>query len=98
MCIKARVVRQYVQRHSGRIYVEWLAAYAPDLNPTEQVWNHTKYADMLNLAADNLEELQSLVGSSIWRTQSQSDLLRSFFAWQRYHCKEVLCYLQRKGQ
>ena len=76
---KAAVVRNYVQRHAYNIHLEELPGYAPQLNPTEQVWNHTKYADMPNLAPDDLEELQSLVRSSLSDTRGQSGLLHSFF-------------------
>ncbi len=75
----ATIVAHYVQRHCHSIHVEWLPAYAPDLNPLEQVWNHSKYADLANLAPDDLEELDSLVNSSINDTRGQSSLLRSFF-------------------
>lgn len=57
----------------------WLRAYAPDLNPTEQVWNHTKYGDLANLAPHDLEELDSLVTCSLGQARSQSLLLRSPF-------------------
>jgi len=76
---RARVVQEYLRRHGQSIRVELLPAYAPDLNPVEQVWNHTKYADLPNLAPEDVGELSSLVSSSIGRTQSQSHLLRSFF-------------------
>jgi len=29
-----------------RFWIEWLPPYAPDLNPVEHVWNHTKYGDL----------------------------------------------------
>lgn len=80
---KATVVRKYLQLHSDTIHVEWLPSYAPDLNPTEQVWNHSKYADLANLAPDNLQELYSLVSSSMATMRGQSHLLASFFRMAR---------------
>lgn len=76
---RAAVVRDYVERHCDNIHLEELPAYAPQLNPTEQVWNHAKYADLPNLAPDDLEELDLLVRSSMRNTRGQSGLLRSFF-------------------
>ena len=37
-----------LQRFPNRVQIEWLPAYAPDLNPVEQVWNRTKYTDLAN--------------------------------------------------
>jgi transposase len=76
---RAAVVRDYVERHRDNIHLEELPPYAPQLNPTEQVWNHAKYTDMPNLAPDDLEELDVLVRSSMRNTRGQSRLLRSFF-------------------
>jgi transposase len=76
---KGNIVKDYVERHSDSVRVEWLPTYAPDLNPVEQLWNHTKYADLANLAPNDVEELDSLVVSSLGKTRSQSHLIRSFF-------------------
>ena len=46
------------------LQVEYLPAYAPELNPVEQVWNHTKYGDLANFVPADAENLrQSIVGS-----------------------------------
>ena len=37
-----------LKRFARRLDVEWLPAYAPDLNPVEQVWNRCKYTDLAN--------------------------------------------------
>ena len=71
-------VRQLLDR-AGRLQVEWLPSHAPELNPVEQVWNHTKYSDLPNQAPEDIDELELLVHGSISHTRSQSQLLRSFF-------------------
>jgi hypothetical protein len=76
---KAAAMREFLQRHPRSIRVEWLPPYAPELNPVEQVWNHTKYSDLPNLAPDDIGQLHGLVYRSIKRQRSQSGLLRSFF-------------------
>jgi transposase len=76
---RARMVGEYLRRLHGKVRMEHLPGYAPDLNPVEQVWNHTKYADLANLAPEDLRELSSLVNTSINHTRGQSHLLRSFF-------------------
>ena len=54
-------------------------AYAPDLNPVEQVWSHTKYADLANYIPDDVEALAYEVLDSLEQVGSRQQLLRSFF-------------------
>ena len=63
----------------GRFLVEWLPPYAPDLNPVEAVWNHTKYADLANYIPDDLADLRVELDASIAGTRRCPKLLRSFF-------------------
>jgi len=63
-----------------RIGFEWLPPYAPELNPTEQVWTHTKYADLANFIPEDLGHLRSEVAASITDQRSTPSLLQSFFA------------------
>ncbi len=59
--------------------VEWLPPYAPDLNPAEQVWNHTQYADLANFIREDVADLQEAVGDSITAQRRHPSLLRSYF-------------------
>lgn len=63
--------------------VEWLPAYAPDLNPAEQVWDRAKYHDLPNFIPDDAEHLRHEVEASITNAAKQQRLLRSFFAWAK---------------
>jgi transposase len=60
--------------------VEWLPSYAPDLNPVERVWNHTKYADLANFIPDDIDHLEQAVTTSITETKSAGRLKQAFFA------------------
>jgi len=62
-----------------RFHVEWLPAYAPDLNPVEAVWNHSKYGDLANYVPDDLADLRHEMTESIAQTRQRPKLLRSFF-------------------
>ena len=62
-----------------RLSIEWLPAYAPELNPDEQVWNRAKYTDLANFVPNDLLHLGRSVADSLRRTRSQQTLLRSFF-------------------
>lgn len=63
----------------GRFRVEWLPPYAPDLNPVEQVWDHTKYGDLANYIPDDLLDLEIESRLSLEDIRSKPELLRSSF-------------------
>jgi len=75
---RATCVTRWLAQHR-RIVVEWLPAYAPDLNPVEHVWGHTKYADLANFTPADLELLEGAVVTSLLRTRGQRRLLAAFF-------------------
>ncbi len=75
--------RKLQARYPKRLSVEWLPAYAPELNPDEQVWNHTKYADLSNFIPDDVLHLGQSVAASLRKTRGQQHLLRSFFKHAR---------------
>ena len=62
-----------------RFWTEWLPPYAPDLNPVEHVWKHTKYDDLANYVPDDLLDLEIEFEMSIDQTRERPELLRSFF-------------------
>ena len=66
-------------RYPKRLDIEWLPAYAPELNPDEQVWNRAKYTDLANFIPDDVWHLGRSVAVSLRRTKGQQSLLRSFF-------------------
>jgi len=71
--------RRLRRRFSRRIDIEWFPAYAPELNPVEQVWNHSKYSELANYIPDDVRALEKAVCESIEHIRSQKTLLRSFF-------------------
>ncbi len=75
---RAKLVRNWLERQR-RIVIEWLPAYAPDLNPVERVWCHAKYADLANHAPESLEDLEHSYLTSMARTKEQKPLLAAFF-------------------
>ncbi len=66
------------QRFGRRVRVEWLPAYAPELNPDEQVWNYTKHVDLANFIPDDVLQLGKSIAKSIRSTRTNQTLLRSF--------------------
>jgi transposase len=62
-----------------RFWIEYLPPYAPDLNPVEHVWKHTKYDDLANYIPDDLLDLEIEFETSIRLTRGRPELLQSFF-------------------
>ena len=48
---RSKLVREYVASTGGRVEVERLPAYAPELNPVEYLWGHLKTHEIANLVA-----------------------------------------------
>lgn len=51
---------------------------APDLNPVEAIWNHTKYTDLPNRVPDDQQELFDWVAESLNDQHFRPSLLTSF--------------------
>ncbi len=73
----------FEQHHPGWFTFEPLPSYAPELNPVEQCWNHTKYTDLANFIPDDRDHLQKAVEASITQQSKDQHLLRSFFAYAK---------------
>jgi transposase len=71
--------RQLQSAGYSDIRFEWLPAYAPDLNPVEALWSHTKYSDLANFLPQDEHDLRRSVCQSIEAQRRQKHLLRSFF-------------------
>lgn len=74
-------VREFVDQSKGKIVVEKLPGYAPDLNPWDEGgWNHLKNVQMRNLVCHDLEELHEQFHLAVERLRHTPRMLRSFFA------------------
>jgi len=74
-----KAVRLLQAAHPDWFEVLWLPAYAPELNPVEMVWNHTKYTDLANFIPEDVDDLHRAVDISLNSTRTQSHLIRSAF-------------------
>jgi transposase len=77
--VHRKAVRLLREKHPQWFDVEWLPAYAPELNPVEQVWNHSKYSDLANFIPDDVDHLHRQLYGSIRDQRGKPGLLRSFF-------------------
>ncbi len=73
----AKQVKAFLRRHK-KIKTHQLPAYAPELNPDEGVWNHTKYARLANFAPADKDDLRRTILYELKRLRRRTDLLASF--------------------
>jgi transposase len=74
-------VREFVAGTRGKVWLEALPGYAPDLNPWDEGgWHHLKNVEMGNLVCRDLEELHQEFYLAVGRLRQKPHLVRSFFA------------------
>jgi transposase len=76
-----KAVRLLQQAHTDWFEVEWLPAYAPELNLVEMVRNHSKYGVLANFIPGDVHDLRQAVTASLEATAQQPSLMRSFFRY-----------------
>ena len=64
---------------TGRVGVEWLPAYAPEINPVEQVWNRSKNVELGNFIPEDADHLGREIKKALRRQRGRSDLFLSYF-------------------
>jgi transposase len=74
-------VKEFVEGTRGRVWLEALPGYAPDLDPWDEGgWHHLKDVEMRNLVCRDLEELHQELYLAVGRLRQKPHLVRSFFA------------------
>jgi len=74
-------VKEFVAGTRGRVWLEALPGYAPDLNPWDEGgWHHLKNVEMRNLTCLDLEELHEEFHLAVARLRQKPHLAQSFFA------------------
>lgn len=71
--------KQIENSRTKSIEFEWLPAYAPELNPVETRWSHTKYSQLANFVPDDTPQLKRSVRSALKKQAREHTLKRSFF-------------------
>src|SRR5262249_1872810 len=61
--------------YGSRIHVEFLPAYAPDLNVVDHCWGHTKYGEMASFIPHDVATLANEVAGSLLAKHRRPDLL-----------------------
>lgn len=77
---RRRAVKSYIENvGESRLAVEFLPAYAPELNPVEWLWAQMKDVEICNKPCMDLEELHEKLHVAIHRIRQHPGLVYSFF-------------------
>jgi transposase len=71
-------VSAFVAAARGKIHVEPLPAYAPDLNPVEWLWRHLKDVELANVSCLDLDQLHQELHLALGRVRQKPSLVQSF--------------------
>lgn len=75
---RSKETKAYIT-NQPRLHVEQLPAYAPDLNPQEQIWGHSKTNGLANYCPDDTAELHNTATETFADIASNQKLLRGLF-------------------
>jgi transposase len=74
-------VKDFVAGTRGKVRLEALPGYAPDLNPWDEGgWNHLKHVQLRNVVSRDLEELHERFHLAANRLRHRPHVVQSFFA------------------
>jgi len=79
---RSRAMQAFLKKQRTWLVVERLPAYAPDLNPVEQVWGNLKGGELANLCPDTIDEAEVIVDQGLCRIGNETTLAFGFLR----HC------------
>lgn len=76
---RSKKVAEYLRTTEGRVWVERLPAYAPELNPIEYLWGNVKGSDLANFAPKDLWELSTEAKKALTKRRGRPKIIRAFW-------------------
>jgi transposase len=77
---RSRLVWDFVREQKGRLWLESLPAYAPELNPVEYLWSHWKQHELPNFCPQNFWQLSHYARKALRRMRKRPTLVTAFWA------------------
>ncbi|WP_229312251.1 IS630 family transposase [Larkinella punicea] len=74
----SEAIKAFLAARPGRVHLERLPAYSPELNPVELVWSHLKRS-LKNQVFTSLTALREAIRQQVKLLEKGSDLVCSFF-------------------
>jgi transposase len=76
---RSRLVKDFVAQQNGRIELEYLPAYAPELNPVEYLWGYWKQHELPNFCPKTFAELSLHAVRALKRMRRRPKLIAAFW-------------------
>lgn len=76
---RSRLVRRFVESLDGRIVLERLPAYAPELNPVEYLFGYAKQRELANLCLRAIDEVRRFACGRLKSMQRRPRLIAAFW-------------------
>jgi transposase len=76
---RSKLVKEFVAQQQGRIWLERLPAYAPELNPVEYIWGYWKKHELPNFCPKDYFELSTRARQALRRMRRRKTLISAFW-------------------
>jgi transposase len=76
---RSRLVKDFVAAQNGRIVLDSLPAYAPELNPVEYLWGYWKHHELPNFCPKTFSELSIHAIRALKRMRRRPKLVIAFW-------------------
>jgi transposase len=80
-CHAGQVVKTFLANDpdAKRLFLYKTPPYSPELNPTEQLWNHAKNVEMKNIFSKNKKELLRKLDTVFGNMKNKKNIIQAFF-------------------
>ena len=76
---RSRLVKDFLSEIEGRIWLERLPAYAPELNPVEYIWGYWKKHELPNFCPKDYAQLSHQARKTLSRMRRRKTLVTAFW-------------------
>ena len=76
---RSRLVGEFVAGQRGRLTLDYLPAYAPELNPVEYIWGYWKYHELPNFCPHDFSQLNYHARHTLRRMRRRPTLVMAFW-------------------
>lgn len=76
---RSKLVKTFLAEQKGRIWLERLPAYAPELNPVEYIWGYWKKHELPNFCPKDYFQLSTQARKALSRMRKRETLVTAFW-------------------